>query len=509
MATEELEQGALLDNGRYKVIRRIGGGGYGIVYEVEDTSSPHKAKFAVKKVLFNDRGFLVRLKREAEILADLDHQKIVPFVRTFEEGEELHLVMKYVSGANLKDAMEDSPDDFTVGKKIEILISVLKALDYLSTRKPPVVQRDIKPSNILIDTNRDAWLADFGLARAAGDPRLTGAGLPLGSRPFMAPELFFIDAEPTTASDVWAVGVVGWWLFGGKLRSDPEDLMKDLELAGNFAGDYTPAIRQALSWDPAKRPTPADMKQALENAGGVGSPTVPIHHPAFAETRTQKPAPLAAPTTPQDALRAADAANKPKRRTWTLIGVGAALLAVVVATSLITQALTGGTSASDADSLEAAATPTVEDSAAVVAPAETVFVTVTPTMEDAIETPSAAPTNSARSSTSSTSAPSRFEIVFNGDNVGPDLFQRSPGDDTWFTAGWTAVTVDGVEVTSRTCQILVSFAGPEFVASERTNQCSVNEGKLSHYISTSGEYTMTVTDELTSVSTSRTFTVID
>ncbi|WP_068479748.1 serine/threonine-protein kinase [Pseudoclavibacter helvolus] len=190
MATEDLKPGALLDNGRYKVLRRAGGGGFGTVYEVEDTSSPHKAKVAIKKVRFDDPGFRARLKSEAKILAELDHQRIVPFVRTFEESGELHLVMKYVAGSNLKDAMKDSPGDFTVGKKVEILISVLKALDYLSTRNPPVVQRDIKPSNILIDTNKDAWLADFGIARAAGDPRLTGAGFPLGSRPFMAPELF-------------------------------------------------------------------------------------------------------------------------------------------------------------------------------------------------------------------------------------------------------------------------------------------------------------------------------
>lgn len=499
MATEELKPGALLDNGRYRVLRRLGGGGQATVYAVVDTTSPYKAKYAVKKVLFDDEGFLARLEREADILADLDHQGIVPFVRTFEERGELHLVMKYISGSNLRDAMKDPAGDYTVEEKVQILISVLKALNYLSTRNPPVVQRDIKPSNILIDTNRDVWLADFGIARATGDPHMTGAGLPVGSRPFMAPELHDQE-EATTASDIWAVGVVGWWLFGGALRSDPKALMQELEPAGDFAGEYTSAIRQALSWDPAQRPAPAEMKQALEYARGVGSPTVPIHLPAFADTKTQYPTPVAAPTRPQDALMAEDAAKKPKRRPWTLIGVGVALLAVVVSTSLITQALTGGASASDADSLQAATSQTTEIAAAEVVPAETVYVTVTPSAT-ATEAPSA-------SSTSSTSAPSRFEIVFGGNNVGPELYQLNRGE-TFFSTGWTGVTTDGIEVSKYGCQILVSFSGPEFVESERTNQCSVRESWMSRKIAAAGEYTMTVTDEVTGVSSSRTFTVID
>ncbi|WP_068479749.1 hypothetical protein [Pseudoclavibacter helvolus] len=307
--------------------------------------------------------------------------------------------------------------------------------------------------------------------------------------------------------------------------------MKDLEHAGNFAGEYTSAIRQALSLDPAERPTPAEMKQALEDAPGVGSPTAPVHLPAFAETRTQKPAPFAAPTTPQDALPAADAAKKPKRRTWALIGVGAALLAVVVATSLITQTLTSRAAASDAAALVAAASASAEAEAAAAAaaetaPAETVFVTVTPTGEE-----TAAPRDSDR--TASPSAPAaagadidRFEIAVGtpnghtvGERVGDNKFQVSENQgEVTVVYGWTAISSAGLENTSETCNITTTISGPEFQSGVLSDDCAV--GGVSFFsasdrmlrITTPGDYTVTVTntDSQTgaSVSSSETFTVV-
>ncbi len=202
--------------GQYTVIGQIGKGGMASVYQA--TQASMKRTVAIKvlpRSLTHEEKFLERFYREVEIVAALQHPHILP-VYDFGEFEGLpYIVMAYMSGGTLADEIIKGPME--PGDIIRIVGEMADALDY--AHEKGVIHRDFKPSNVLLDENRNTYLTDFGLAKMGeSSAQITGTGI-LGTPSYMAPE----QAEPaqlTPAADVYALGVTIFQMLTGRVPYD-------------------------------------------------------------------------------------------------------------------------------------------------------------------------------------------------------------------------------------------------------------------------------------------------
>jgi predicted Ser/Thr protein kinase len=277
-------------DGRYRVVRRIGEGGMGTVYEIERIAD---ARRLALKVLQTPRtgAELARLAREAEIASRVDHPNVVGIVDVdIAASGALFVVMEYVAGASL-DALRERYADLPWG--IAVLRQVAAGLSTLHAHG--IVHRDLKPGNVLVARNPSgdvAKIADFGIAtRSTGNtttaprgpatpeetlaPRdlpaatatgaraidternaaLTLTGQILGTPVYMAPELLKGARLATPASDVYAFGVIAWEILTGALPEGFEVLMH----LRSRDGVTLPSIRTLL---PALSPRVAELLDA-------------------------------------------------------------------------------------------------------------------------------------------------------------------------------------------------------------------------------------------------------
>ncbi len=166
-----LEQGELL-RGRYKVLRRLGQGGMGAVYEAHD--NVFDTSVALKEVTIDlsnaydtEAQEMTKLafEREAKILAKISHETIPHVKDYFIEKEAQFLIMELVDGDDLAKLLKQRNAPFPIGTIIEWTNQLLDALDYLHTQEPPIIHRDIKPQNLKLTTRKKIKLLDFGIAK--------------------------------------------------------------------------------------------------------------------------------------------------------------------------------------------------------------------------------------------------------------------------------------------------------------------------------------------------------
>ena len=199
--------------GDYEVIRALGAGGLGQVYEVRHTISQ---RAEAMKILLPGQiataDLAERFRREIQLLGALNHPHIAALHNAFYFDSQLIMIMELVSGENLRarSARMRMPVPDVMGYARQIL----SALDYSHTRG--VVHRDIKPSNIMITTENEVKLVDFGIAISDHSPGLTAPGFMLGSVNYMSPEQIAGD-KATLRSDLYSVGVTLYEILTGWL----------------------------------------------------------------------------------------------------------------------------------------------------------------------------------------------------------------------------------------------------------------------------------------------------
>jgi len=207
-----LEAGQILAR-HYKIVRKLGAGGMGQVYEVEDQTLDNR-RFAIKVLppeLSCDPSAVERLKAEALAAMELHHTNIMT-VNAFEGLETVKfLVMEYLDGPNLESALEDK-GRFTVDEVVDVAQQVCPALDFAHSRN--VIHRDIKPANLVYKVEagrRVVKIADLGIAvQASTTDKVQAAGTLF----YMAPELFG-GARPTAWSDQYALAASFYELLCG------------------------------------------------------------------------------------------------------------------------------------------------------------------------------------------------------------------------------------------------------------------------------------------------------
>jgi hypothetical protein len=199
--------------GPWIVLRKIGTGGFGAVYAARHRDRPDLVR-AVKWLMNPTRNGLARLKREAELLARIDHPGIVRVHEIGEQDASAFLVMDLIQGESLRNVIERAPQGLPHERAFEIAVGIAHAM--AAAHAGGVVHRDLKPENILIDETGAPRVIDFGLALANDLDRLTATGVGLGTLSYMPPEqLEGRRSEQGPWTDVYSLGAILYELLTG------------------------------------------------------------------------------------------------------------------------------------------------------------------------------------------------------------------------------------------------------------------------------------------------------
>jgi len=201
---EEISQLRHATGSRYRVQKRLGGGGMASVYLAEHSQLE---RAVVLKVLHGhlakDAEMIERFRREARAASQLVHPHIVPIIDTGEGEGMLYTVMPYLPGGSFADRI--ATGSRPASEVAAVVAQAASALDYAHRRG--IVHRDVKPDNILFDDDGHAMVTDFGIAEARSQGRLTASGRAMGTPHYMSPEQAMgklVDGR----SDVYALGIV-------------------------------------------------------------------------------------------------------------------------------------------------------------------------------------------------------------------------------------------------------------------------------------------------------------
>ncbi|HEY2960777.1 MAG TPA: protein kinase [Pyrinomonadaceae bacterium] len=223
-AVKQLESNTIL-NSRYEIVRRIGGGGMGAVYLAKDRNlgdAPRAVKEMVESHLdpAQHEKAIGDFKRESLLLTSLEHPSIPTIYDYFYDDGlgRFYLVMKYISGGDLASRMRAAIGGRLDEKTVtDWGMQVADVLDYLHSRPKPIIYRDLKPANLMIDGNTGRiMLIDFGIARWVSQQEKGVTAV--GTMGYAPPELFSGRVQP--ASDVYSLGATMFHLLTG---ADPQD----------------------------------------------------------------------------------------------------------------------------------------------------------------------------------------------------------------------------------------------------------------------------------------------
>lgn len=201
--------------GPYQVVGPLGTGGMASVYKAYHAKLDRYVAIKVLHAAFStETDFIARFEREAQIVAKLEHPHIVPVFDYAEQENQPYLVMKYVEGETLKKVL--SRGALPLNEVIRVMGSVADALTYAHRRG--VLHRDVKPSNIILDSNGTPYLTDFGLARIAQMGATTmSQDMILGTPQYISPEQANGSKDLDPRTDVYSLGVILYEMVVGRV----------------------------------------------------------------------------------------------------------------------------------------------------------------------------------------------------------------------------------------------------------------------------------------------------
>jgi serine/threonine protein kinase len=207
--------------GQYEIVSQLGSGGMATVYKAYHRHLDRHVAIKVMHATFqDDKSFVTRFNREAQIVARLQHPHIVPVYDFAEHENQSYFVMKYIEGETLKERLQHNL--LTVDEIVHIMTAIASALDYAHAHD--ILHRDVKPSNIVIEKDGTPYLADFGLARLATVGQSTmSADMVLGTPHYISPEQAKGQKELDGRTDVYSFGVVLYELFVGRVPFSAEN----------------------------------------------------------------------------------------------------------------------------------------------------------------------------------------------------------------------------------------------------------------------------------------------
>jgi len=266
----QLQAGIKLAN-RYSIQEVIGIGGMGSVYRARDMHFPNVTKLvAVKEMINTAPDPLVRetivqnFEREANLLATLHHPCIPRIYDYFSVESRSYLVLEFILGKDLEAVITETNGFLPESQVLGWAIELCDVLDYLHKHKPdPIIFRDMKPSNVMINHNGDVMLVDFGIAKTF---QVGAKGTMIGTEGYSPPEQY--RGEATPSADIYALGAtIHHALTRRDPRLEPPFSFSERPLRRinpNVSPEIETAVNIALEYNPENRfPTAEDMKQAL------------------------------------------------------------------------------------------------------------------------------------------------------------------------------------------------------------------------------------------------------
>jgi serine/threonine protein kinase len=269
----QLQPGVTLQD-RYLVLGILGAGGMSSVYKGRDLHFPNVTKLVAVKEMLNLAAdpsmheMIVRnFEREADLLATLSHPAIPRIYDYFSHDSSSYLVMEFIEGRDLEAILRDADGPIPTEEVVSWVIELCEVMGYLHNHQPqPVVFRDMKPSNVMVDHHGHIRLIDFGIARVF-QPGVKGTMI--GTEGYSPPEQYRGEASP--AGDIYALGATMHHLL---TRRDPraeapfsfaDRPIREINM--DVSSELEEVINTALSYDPKDRFSSAEaMKQALMTA---------------------------------------------------------------------------------------------------------------------------------------------------------------------------------------------------------------------------------------------------
>ena len=233
MARKVLKQGALVLNGRYRILKVIHTKGMANVYLAEDTSL--NKQWCLKEIVLSELKDDLKSKREyssllreANIMKDLNHANIPRIVNIEDEKNSKFIVMDYVDGYSIRDWMDKKGGLIDQQTTVAWMAQVCKVLIYLHKREKPIFYRDMKPSNIMVQSDGSIKLLDFGVSVVIKDPSDGPKDKTelLGTRGYAPPEQRRVGIPYDLRSDIYALGQTMYSMLTG---CDPSTLGKNDE----------------------------------------------------------------------------------------------------------------------------------------------------------------------------------------------------------------------------------------------------------------------------------------
>src|SRR4029079_5475013 len=250
-----------LVGGRYETLERIGGGGMADVFRAHDRTLDREVALKIMRPAFaGDPEFVERFHREAEALGAIEHPNIVRVLDSGDSANGAFIVMELVTGGPLRELMRAAGrvDQYAAAG---IAAGIADGLEAAHLRG--VLHRDLKPDNVLLDSEGRPKIADFGIARLAAATAITRTGEVLGTPQYLAPEQMSGDVVDERA-DVYALGVILYQSLTGiqptggttpseivsrRLRLDPRPPSRLVAIAPALNA----LVVRALARDPARR----------------------------------------------------------------------------------------------------------------------------------------------------------------------------------------------------------------------------------------------------------------
>jgi serine/threonine protein kinase len=265
---------------RYRVVRLLGQGGMGAVYEAVDQRLDKTV--ALKETLFTEERLRKQFEREARLLARLHHPALPGVSDHFAEGDGEFLVMQYIAGDDLSSMMARRAGPFPPEQVVMWADQLLDALDYLHTQDPQIIHRDIKPQNLKIAARSQIVLLDFGLAKGqvTGLSQVTTAVSIFGYTPNYAPleQVQGLGTDPR--SDLYALAATLYHLLTGikppdaltraasLVNGQPDPLQNAHEVNPTIDADIADVLQRAMSQNRDQRyASAAEMRKVMESAG--------------------------------------------------------------------------------------------------------------------------------------------------------------------------------------------------------------------------------------------------
>ncbi len=261
-----LEIGSVV-GGKYKILNKIGEGGMSTVYlGMNERANRQWAIKEIRRENVRDYDVLREsLRSEIEILRLLKHPYLPGIADVIDEDGRFLIVMDYIEGNTLKRVIDDygaQPEEYVISWAKQLC----DVLSYLHAQKPPVIYRDMKPGNIMIQPNGQIKLIDFGTAREYKEEN-EGDTTWLGTRGYAAPEQFGGQGQTDARTDIYCLGATLYHLVTGKNPADPPYEMRPIrEIDPALSEGLENIIRKCTRPDPAERyQSCAEVWYALEH----------------------------------------------------------------------------------------------------------------------------------------------------------------------------------------------------------------------------------------------------